>query len=60
MGFVEGNINAGKVEIKTAGKVAGTIESEELIIESKGIFEGNSIVKNASSSTNLAKNKIKK
>lgn len=44
-GFVEGNINADKVEIKSAGRVSGTIESTELIIESKGIFEGNSVVK---------------
>ena len=44
-GYVEGNINAEKVEIKSAGRVNGTIESTELIIESKGVFEGNSIVK---------------
>ena len=46
-GFVEGTINANKVEIKSAGRVSGTIEAAELIIESKGIFEGNSVVKNA-------------
>lgn len=46
-GFVEGNISSERVEIKSAGRVSGTIESVELIIESKGIFEGNSIVKNA-------------
>ena len=45
-GFVEGTVNADKVEIKSAGRVSGTIEATELIIESKGIFEGNSIVKN--------------
>ena len=44
-GNIEGSVNAVKVEIKAAGKVVGTIESEELIIESKGVFEGNSIVK---------------
>ena len=44
-GYVEGTINADKVEIKSAGHVSGTIESAELIIESKGVFEGNSIVK---------------
>jgi cytoskeletal protein CcmA (bactofilin family) len=44
-GYVEGTINADKVEIKSAGRVNGTIEAAELIIESKGIFEGNSIVK---------------
>lgn len=44
-GYVEGTVNAEKVEIKSAGRVSGTIESTELIIESKGVFEGNSIVK---------------
>ena len=44
-GYVEGRINAEKVEIKSGGRVNGTIESAELIIESKGVFEGNSIVK---------------
>ena len=54
-GYIEGSVNATKVEIKAAGKVTGSIESEELIIESKGIFEGNSIVKNASSTPVLPK-----
>lgn len=44
-GYITGTINAEKVEIKSAGRVSGTIESAELIIESKGVFEGNSIVK---------------
>ena len=45
-GYVDGTINADKVEIKSGGRVNGTIESAELVIESKGIFEGNSVVKN--------------
>lgn len=44
-GYMEGTINANRVEIKAAGHVSGEICSTELIIESKGIFEGNSIVK---------------
>lgn len=44
-GHIEGSIEANKVEIKAAGHVNGEISSVELIIESKGIFEGNSIVK---------------
>lgn len=44
-GNVEGNVNANKVEIKASGRVNGTIESVELLIESKGIFEGSSILK---------------
>jgi cytoskeletal protein CcmA (bactofilin family) len=45
-GYVEGSVNAQKVEIKAAGRVNGTIESAELVIEAKGIFEGSSVVKN--------------
>ncbi|MFT5659981.1 MAG: cytoskeletal protein CcmA (bactofilin family) [Sulfurimonas sp.] len=48
-GYVEGTINAEIVEIKSAGRVSGTIESAELVIESKGVFEGNSIVKDIES-----------
>nr|WP_275755169.1 polymer-forming cytoskeletal protein [Sulfurimonas sp. SAG-AH-194-C21] len=44
-GFVEGTVDAKSVEIKAAGHVSGEIVAAELIIESKGIFEGNSIVK---------------
>lgn len=47
-GYMEGAINAQKVEIKALGRVNGTIESSELVIEAKGIFEGKSIVKNVS------------
>lgn len=47
-GYIEGSINAQRVEIKAAGRVNGSIESAELVIEAKGVFEGNSIVKDAS------------
>ena len=47
-GYVEGSIEADRVDIKAAGHVNGEITSVELVIESKGIFEGNSIVKNSS------------
>ena len=46
-GYIEGSVNASRVEIKAAGRVNGSIESSELIIEAKGVFEGNSIVKGA-------------
>lgn len=46
-GLAEGSLNATKVDIKPDGKVKGTVESEEFIIESKGIFEGNSLLKKA-------------
>lgn len=44
-GLVEGNINSERVEIKAEGKVVGSVESNEFVIEAKGIFEGNSIIK---------------
>ncbi|MBA1432649.1 MAG: polymer-forming cytoskeletal protein [Epsilonproteobacteria bacterium] len=47
-GCVEGSVEADRVEIKAAGHVNGEITSIELVIESKGVFEGNSIVKNSS------------
>jgi len=47
-GFIEGSLHAERVEIKAAGRVHGTIEAAELVIEAKGIFEGNSIVKGVS------------
>jgi len=59
-GYIEGTINAARVEIKAAGRVNGTIESSELIIESKGIFEGKSVVKDASPTTISEKLQIKK
>ncbi len=49
-GTVEGTINADRVEIKAAGHVKGEISSLELVIESRGIFEGNSIVKDSKDS----------
>ena len=54
-GFIEGTVSADKVEIKAAGKVSGSIESAELIIESKGIFEGTSVVKGLSASNEKPK-----
>lgn len=59
-GFMEGSVDATKVEIKAAGHVKGEISSSELVIESKGIFEGNSIIKNATLSTTASKADIKK
>jgi len=47
-GYIEGSVNAARVEIKAAGRVSGTIESAELVIEAKGIFEGNSVVTDVS------------
>ena len=53
-GYIEGTINAHRVEIKAAGRVNGSIESSELVIEAKGIFEGNSVVKKADASPKKA------
>ncbi|WP_264299370.1 bactofilin family protein [Sulfurimonas paralvinellae] len=54
-GYVEGSVEADRVEIKAAGHVNGEITSIELVIESKGVFEGNSIVKNSSNHANIEK-----
>jgi cytoskeletal protein CcmA (bactofilin family) len=48
-GYIEGTINAERVEIKANGRVNGTVESAELVIEAKGIFEGSSVVKDVPS-----------
>ena len=49
-GLIEGSICATRVDIKEKGKITGSVESEEFVIEAKGIFEGNSLVKTSSSS----------
>jgi cytoskeletal protein CcmA (bactofilin family) len=46
-GEMSGNVISDTVAIKPQGKVSGTVESQELIIESKGLFEGKSIIKKA-------------
>ncbi|MFA6137683.1 MAG: polymer-forming cytoskeletal protein [Sulfurimonas sp.] len=58
-GFIEGMINVDNVEIKADGRVKGTIESSELVIESKGIFEGNSILKTKATASNFNSNNKK-
>jgi len=59
-GYVEGSINADKVEIKAAGRVSGEITSVELVIESKAIFEGNSIVKDLNKPVSAIKQDLSK
>ena len=62
-GYIEGSINATRVEIKANGRVNGTIESSELIIEAKGIFEGSNVVKdtaNVPATTSILPNNTKK
>jgi len=44
-GTVDGSIDAARVEIKEGGRVKGMITSEEFVIESKGLFEGESKIK---------------
>jgi cytoskeletal protein CcmA (bactofilin family) len=55
-GLIEGMINVDTIEIKADGRVKGTIESSELVIESKGIFEGNSILKTKGTSSKFDSN----
>jgi cytoskeletal protein CcmA (bactofilin family) len=46
-GRVEGTVEAERVEIKAGGRVKGSLVSSELVIEAKGIFEGDSKLKGA-------------
>ena len=59
-GRVDGTVNADIVEIKAAGHVSGEIASAELVIESKGIFEGSSIVKDKNTPQKIEKATIAK
>ncbi len=59
-GSVEGSVDADIVEIKAAGHVSGEITSTELIIESKGVFEGSSIVKDSHQPLKIEKATIAK
>ncbi len=58
-GTVEGSVEANRVEIKTDGKVMGSITSTEFIIESHGIFEGESKMKHNNSETPALNNSKK-
>lgn len=46
-GKIEGNVRADILEIKNDGNVTGDINVETLIVESGGIFNGNSVMKGA-------------
>lgn len=46
-GAIEGNVDVGRIEIKETGHVSGVISSMEMIIEAKGVFEGESHIKGA-------------
>lgn len=59
-GFIEGSIDAQSVHIKSAGRVSGEITSSELVIESKAIFEGTSIVKDTKASSTMTQKEISK
>ena len=59
-GYIEGSINASIVEIKSVGRVNGSIEAGELVIEAKGVFEGSSIVKDSTTSLTSEKLRISK
>lgn len=55
-GHVEGSVDAQRVDIKAAGRMSGEIISNELVIESKGIFEGSSVVKDTTSPVTASNN----
>ena len=58
-GSVEGSVEADRVEIKSEGKVIGSIISSEFIIESHGIFEGESKMKQNATQTPALNNSKK-
>jgi cytoskeletal protein CcmA (bactofilin family) len=57
-GFMDGNVNSNRIEIKAGGHISGSIESSELVIEAKGIFEGNSVLKDANHKPPVVEHKI--
>ena len=59
-GSIEGNVNSARVEIKAGGRISGTLESSELVIEAKGIFEGNSVLKDTNQKITTQKQQINK
>jgi len=44
-GLLEGNANCENIEILAGGKILGDITVSDLVIESKGVFEGTSRIK---------------
>ena len=48
-GVVEGNVDVERIEIKETGHVSGVITSAEMVIEAKGVFEGESHIKGTTS-----------
>jgi len=44
-GELHGSVSVDTIIIKPEGKVFATVESNEFIIEQKGVFEGKSIIK---------------
>lgn len=48
LGRIEGSVDARRIEIRSGGCIKGIITSSELVIEPKGIFEGESRIKRES------------
>lgn len=44
-GVVEGSVDVERLEIKATGYVSGVVTSTEMVIEAKGVFEGESHIK---------------
>ena len=58
-GLFEGNIESDVIEILSGGKVIGKILYKELIIEQKGIFIGESIIKENTNTSKIDAKKTK-
>jgi cytoskeletal protein CcmA (bactofilin family) len=57
-GIIEGSVDADRIEIMSEGKLLGSIVSSELVIESSGLFEGESKIKSTDSSSTKIKQPI--
>ncbi len=54
-GVVEGSVDVERLEIKATGYVSGVVTSTEMVIEAKGVFEGESHIKSSTSAAKPAK-----
>lgn len=59
-GKVEGNVEVERLEIKENGYVSGVIISNEMVIEAKGLFEGESHRKQATAAQKPPKPDVQK
>jgi len=54
-GVVEGSVDVERLEIKSTGHVSGVVTSTEMVIEAKGVFEGESHIKGTNAPAKMLK-----